>query len=108
MEEANAEYTILVSADHWGPQGKPDQDGAPETLYTRMELNNLVQEQVLAALKQFKTQLLMDKTNESSNQNKKKTNNDDESSNKPKQQIPKTSLEGITSNARNARNQTSG
>ena len=47
MEEANTEYTILASADHWGPQGKPDQGGAPKTLYTKTELNNLVQKQVL-------------------------------------------------------------
>ena len=79
------EYVMLMPADHWGPQGKPDQGGAPETLYTKMELNNLVQKQVLAALKQFKTQQSMDKTNESSNQNKKMIHNNDESSNNPRQ-----------------------
>ena len=89
MEKANAEYTMLVSADCWRPKGKPDQGGAPEMLYTKMEVNNLVQKKVSAALKQFKTQQSMDKTNESSNQNEKKANNNDESSNIPKQQIPK-------------------
>ena len=66
VEEASAEYTMWMFADHWGPQGKPDQGGAPKMLYTKMELNNLVQQQVSAALKQFKTQQSMDKTNESS------------------------------------------
>ena len=66
VEEANAEYTMLVSADQWGPKGKPNQGGASEMLYTKTELNNLVQKQVSAALKQFKTQHSMDKTNESS------------------------------------------
>ena len=85
VEKANFEYTMLVSADHWGPKGKPDRSGAPKTLYTKIELNNLVQKQVLAELKQFKTQLSMDKTNKSSNQNNKKANNNGEYSNKPKQ-----------------------
>ena len=32
VEEANAEYTMLVASNHWGPQGKQDQSGAPEAL----------------------------------------------------------------------------
>ena len=65
---------MLVSADHWGAQAKPNQGGAPEILHTGMELSNIVEERVSGALKLLKSQQLMDKTNESSNQNKKKTN----------------------------------
>ena len=51
VEEANAEYTMLVASNHWGPQGKQDPSGAPEALFTKAELNTLVQKQVSAALK---------------------------------------------------------
>ena len=51
VEEANAEYTMLVASNHWGPQGKQDPSGAPEALFTKAELNMLVQKQVSAALK---------------------------------------------------------
>ena len=53
VEEANAEYTMLLTANCWGHSGKPDSVGAPEALAcTKMEINNLVQKQVSAALKQ--------------------------------------------------------
>ena len=42
LEEAKAEYTMQMVADHWGPKGKLDGDGAPEGLYTRAEMNTLV------------------------------------------------------------------
>ena len=51
VEEANAEYTMLVASNHWGPQGKQDQSGGPEALFTKAQLNMLVQKQVSAALK---------------------------------------------------------
>ena len=51
VEEANAEYTMLVASNCWGPQGKQDPSGAPEALFTKAELNTLVQKQVSAALK---------------------------------------------------------
>ena len=51
VEEANAEYTMLVASNHWGPQGKQDSSGAPEALFTKPELNTLVHKQVSAALK---------------------------------------------------------
>ena len=51
VEEANAEYTMLVASNRWGPQGKQDPSGAPEALFTKAELNTLVQKQVSAALK---------------------------------------------------------
>ena len=41
VEEANAEYTMLVSAGRGGPKGELDQVGASEMLYTKAELNNL-------------------------------------------------------------------
>ena len=85
VEEAKAEYTMVVSADHGGPQGRPHRGGASKMIYTKMELNNLFQNQVLAALKQFKTQQSTGKTNESFNQNKKKTNTNDKSPKKSKQ-----------------------
>ena len=43
VEEANAEYTILVASNRWGSQGKQDPSGAPEALFTKAELNMLVQ-----------------------------------------------------------------
>ena len=53
MEEANAEYTLLHTANHWGPKGKVDSGNAPEGLsLMKTEINNLVQNQVSAALKQ--------------------------------------------------------
>ena len=51
VEEANAEYTMLVASNRWGPQGKQDPSGAPEAPFTKAELNTLVQKQVSAALK---------------------------------------------------------
>ena len=51
LEEANAEYTMLVASNHWGPQGKQDPSGAPEAHFTKAELNTLVQKQVSEALK---------------------------------------------------------
>ena len=36
VEEANSEYTMLMATDCWGPKGKPDGDGAPEGLYTKL------------------------------------------------------------------------
>ena len=51
VEEANTEYTMLVASNRWGPQGKQDPSGAPEALFTKAELNMLVQKQVSAALK---------------------------------------------------------
>ena len=53
VEEANAEYTMLSASDHWGPHGKMEYGAAPEVLYTKAELNTLVQKQVSAALKQM-------------------------------------------------------
>ena len=46
VEEANATYTMLSAAEHWGPKGKQDMDAAPTGLYTKAELNSLVQKQV--------------------------------------------------------------
>ena len=52
VEEANAEYTLLSTADRWGPSGKADSGNPPEALtFTKAEINNLVQKQVSAALK---------------------------------------------------------
>ena len=51
VEEANAEYTMLVVSNHWGPQGKQDPSGTPEALFTKEEQNTLVQNQVSVALK---------------------------------------------------------
>ena len=51
VEEANAEYTMLVASNCWGPQGKQGPSGAPEALFTKAEVNTLVQKQVSAALK---------------------------------------------------------
>ena len=52
VEEANAEYTLLHTANHWGPKGKVDSGNAPEGLsFTKTKINNLVQKQVSAALK---------------------------------------------------------
>ena len=51
VEEANAEYTMLMASNRWGPQGKQDPSGAPEALFTKTELNTFVQKQVSAALK---------------------------------------------------------
>ena len=35
MEEANVEYTMLMSADQWGQHGKPNQGCSAKMLYTR-------------------------------------------------------------------------
>ena len=43
VEEANAEYTMLVASNRWCPQGKQDPSGAPEAIFTKAELNTLVQ-----------------------------------------------------------------
>ena len=57
VEEANAEYTLLSTAERWGPTGKKGDTGnAPEALtFTRAEINSLVQKQVSAALKSEKS-----------------------------------------------------
>ena len=49
--EANAEYTMLVASNRWGPQGKQDPSGAPEALFTKAELNTFVQKHVSAAFR---------------------------------------------------------
>ena len=51
VEEANAEYTMLVASNCWGPQGKQDPSSPPEALFTKAELNMLVQKQASAALR---------------------------------------------------------
>ena len=53
VKEANAEYTMLSASEHWDPHGKTDNGAAPEVLYTKAELNTVVQKQVSAALKQM-------------------------------------------------------
>ena len=52
VKEANAEYTMLSASEHWDPHGKTDNGVAPEVLYTKAEVNTVVQKQVSAALKQ--------------------------------------------------------
>ena len=47
VKEAIAEYTMLSASECWGPHGKMDNGAAPEVLYTKAELNTLVQKQVL-------------------------------------------------------------
>ena len=53
VEEANAEYTLLLTAKRWGPSGKSDAGNPPEAMmsFTKTEINNLVQKSVSAALK---------------------------------------------------------
>ena len=51
LDKANAEYTMLVTSNCCGPQGKQDPSGAPEAVFTKAELNTLVPKQVSAALK---------------------------------------------------------
>ena len=34
VEEANAEYTMLLSSGHWGPWGKGNLGAAPEALFS--------------------------------------------------------------------------
>ena len=68
VEEANVEYTILTTPEHWGPKGKQDVDAAPVGLYMKAELNLLVQRQVLAAVKQFHSKM-SNKNNESTKEN---------------------------------------
>ena len=52
LVEDNAEYTLLLTANQWGPKGKVDSENAPGALtFTKMEINNLVQKQVSAVLK---------------------------------------------------------
>ena len=55
VEEANTKDTMLSAAEPWGPKGKQDVDAAPVGLYTKAELNLLVQKQVSAAVKQFQS-----------------------------------------------------
>ena len=53
VEEANAEYTMLLSSfGHWGPWGTDNLGAAPEAFFTHAELNTLVQKQVSTALTQ--------------------------------------------------------
>ena len=53
VEEANMEYTMLLTTNVWGPSGKPDSGDAPALLVcTKTEINNLVQNQVSTMLKQ--------------------------------------------------------
>ena len=53
VEEANAEYTLLLTAKRWGPSGKSDAGNPPEAMmsFTKTEINNLLQKSVSAALK---------------------------------------------------------
>ena len=53
VEEANAEYTLLLTAKRWGPSGKSDIGNPPEAMltFTKTEINNLVQKTVSAAMK---------------------------------------------------------
>ena len=50
IEDACDEYNILLSANHWGPSHKPDHGNAPEGLFTKADINTLVQKQISAAL----------------------------------------------------------
>ena len=50
IEAACEEYTILLSANHWGCSGKPDPGNAPEGLFTKADINTLIQKQISAAL----------------------------------------------------------
>ena len=53
VKESNAEYTMLSASECWSPHGKMDDGAAPEVLYTKDELNTLVQKQVSTALTQM-------------------------------------------------------
>ena len=68
LEEANAKYTMLSAAKHWGPKRKQDIDAAPVGLYTKAELNSLVQKQVSATVKQFQSKT-SNKNNDSTKEN---------------------------------------
>ena len=82
VEEANAEYAMPSPAEHWGPKGKQDIDVAPAGLYTKAELNLLVQKQVSAAGKQFQSKT-SNKNNEST-----KANNPNNKSHKGDKKMP--------------------
>ena len=50
VEGANNEYVMIVSSNCWGPSGKLDNGNAPESLFTKAQVNSLVQCQVSAVL----------------------------------------------------------
>ena len=50
VEDTHEEYNILLSANHWGPSGKIDHGNVPKGLFTKADINTLVQKQVSAAL----------------------------------------------------------
>ena len=75
VEEANAEYTMLIAADRWGPKGKPDRDPSPEGHLHQSRTNHLGAKQVSAALKQHTTQQQSNKqSNISLGENKQSKN----------------------------------
>ena len=86
LEEANAKYTMLSAAKHWEPKGKQDIDAAPVGLYTKAELNSLVQKQVSATVKQFQSKI-SNKNNDSTKENN--PNNKCHTGDKKTPQIPK-------------------
>ena len=50
IEDDNHEYTILGASNRWGPQGNPDPGNAPESLFTKADVNTLIQKQISTAL----------------------------------------------------------
>ena len=50
VEGANNEYAMIVSSNCWGPSGKLDNGNAPESLFTKAQVNSLVQCQVSVVL----------------------------------------------------------
>ena len=88
IEEANAEDTMLVASNCWGPQGKPDPGNAPEALFTKADINTLIQNQISTALHQNSDN--KEKAAQTSNEKqKKKSNNTSKTSNEQKPCIPK-------------------
>ena len=88
IEEANAEYTMLVASNCWGPQCKPDPGNAPEALFTKADINTLIQKQISTALHQNSNN--KEKAAQTSNEKqKKKSNNTSKTSNEHKLCIPK-------------------
>ena len=70
IEEATAEYTMLVASNCWGPKGKPDPGNAPEALFTKADINTLIQKQISTALHQNSNN--KEKAAQTSNENKRR------------------------------------